>query len=107
MKYKDIFYDDNFNQETVKLYALEVYKNHLAVSAEYSIDCPKEDRLKLYSLFSDSFNSENIGQANYVSFFKPVYEDTFNSVEEFLLISLYDEWRVFMEAEETYFKHVS
>ena len=83
----------------------EIYKNHLAVSAECSVDCPKSDRLKLYTLFADSYNTpENaIGQ---LSTFKPVYEDTFNPIEEFLLISLYDEWKVFMETEEKFFKNV-
>jgi len=38
--------------------------------------------------------------------FKPVYEDTFNSIEEFLLVSLYDEWKIFVENEEAIFKNV-
>ena len=77
------------------------------MSADYSIDCPKADRLKLYSLFTDSFNSEQIGAGNFVSFFKPVYEDTFINIEEYLLVSLYDDWRAFMEVEESFYNNVS
>ncbi len=79
----------------------------MAVSAENSVDCPKNERLKLYALFADLYNtSENIGAANYMEAFKPVYEDTFNSIEEFLLVSLYDEWKIFVENEEAIFKNV-
>lgn len=77
------------------------------MAADYSIDCPKADRLKLYSLFADSFNSEQIGVGNFVSYFKPVYEDTFISIEEYLLVSLYDDWRAFMEVEESFYNNVS
>jgi hypothetical protein len=79
----------------------------LSVSAEFSIDCPKAERLKLFSLFADSFNSEQIGAGNYVSHFKPVYEDTFIAIEEYLLVSLYDDWRAFMEAEESFYNNVA
>ena len=37
--------------------------------------------------------------------FKPVYEDTFDTIEEFILSSLYDEWKYFMETEDNYFNH--
>ena len=78
----------------------------MAVSADYSIDCPKSERIRMYSLVTELDPSDNIGN-NYVSTFRPVYEDTLNPVEEFLLISLYDDWKMFMEAEESYFKHVN
>lgn len=106
IKYKDLFYDENFNQEIAKKYALELYSKYIAVSANYSIDCPKADRLKIHYLFSDSNQSNNIGTINAKSVYRPVYEDTFDAIEEFLLVSLYDEWKVLMETEENFFNHV-
>lgn len=38
---------------------------------------------------------------------KPTYEDTFDAIEEFLLNSLFAEWKEFMDAEEKYFNHVT
>ncbi len=78
----------------------------MAVSSDYSIDCPKAERIRIYSLVTELDPSENIGN-DYGASFRPVYEDTLNSVEEFLLISLYDDWKMFMEVEESFFKHVS
>lgn len=49
----------------------------------------------------------NIGSLKADSPFRPTYEDTFDLIEEFLLVSLYDDWKSFIEAEETYFSHVS
>ena len=40
-----------------------------------------------------------------LSLFKPVYEDTFDTIEEFILSTLYDEWKYFMETEDNYFNH--
>ena len=77
----------------------------MAVSAEFSVDCPKQERLKLISLFSDGHATLNIGAASQWSS-RPVYEDTFNTIEEFLLISLYDDWKVFMQTEASYFNQV-
>lgn len=124
IKYKDIFYDENFNQEVAKKYAQvkidlrksknlapliilyiyflkQIYAKYIAVSATDSIDCLKNDRLKLHPLFvSNAFAKTATSE------FRPTYEDTFDSIEEFLLNSLYDEWKLFMGAEENYFNHV-
>jgi hypothetical protein len=78
------------------------------VSAVNSIDCSKSERLKIHYLFND-FNqtSTNVNSINTSSTFKPVYEDTFDSIEEYLLLSLYDDWKVFIETETGYFRHVN
>lgn len=82
----------------------EIYCKYIAVTGAETIDCSKTDRLKIHALFADSAN------ANMVSFnstsFRPTYEDTFDQIEEFLLVALYDEWKLFMETEENYFNHV-
>jgi len=97
IKYKDLFYDENFNQETVKNYARvnrifliikfstrrkyfkikqkkEIYSKYIAVSARNSIDCGKPDRLKIHYLFIDSNQSHNINYMNSNSTFRPTYE---------------------------------
>ncbi len=72
-----------------------------------SIDCSKPERLKIHYLFNESNpTSTSVNNINTSSTFKPVYEDTFDSIEEFLLLSLYDDWRVFIETEKGYFRHV-
>lgn len=72
-----------------------------------SIDCSKPERLKIHYLFNESNQSStSVNNINTSSTFKPVYEDTFDSIEEFLLLSLYDDWKVFIETETGYFRHV-
>lgn len=58
--------------------------------------------MKIHLLFS----SNGVDKATRIKI-KPTYEDTFDSVEEFLLNSLFPEWKAFMENEEKYFNHVS
>lgn len=82
-----------------------MYSKYIAVSANYSIDCPKADRLKIHHLFIENPKTSMVSiKAN--SIFIPTYEDTFDAIEEFLLITLYDDWKVFMETEENFFNHV-
>ena len=83
IKYKDLFYDENFNQEIAKKYALEIYSKYIAVSANYSIDCPKADRLKIHYLFSDLNQSNNIGTINAKSVYRPVYEGKLFLIQKF------------------------
>ena len=50
--------------------------------------------------------TNNIGSVNATTPFRPTYEDTFDLIEEFLLNALYSDWKVFMETEEGFFRHV-
>ncbi|RNA26889.1 regulator of G- signaling 22 [Brachionus plicatilis] len=93
MHYKDLFYDDNFNQEDVKKKALDIYSKYVAVSANNSIDCPKADRLKIHHLFNENSVNTSLVSLKANSVFIPTYEDTFDAIEEFLLLSLYDDWK--------------
>lgn len=103
IKYKDLFYDEHFNQEVAKKCALSIYSKYIAVSAFNSIDCSKLERLKIHHLFSEK--NPPTDNMNESSVFKPVYEDTFDSIEEFLLLSLFEEWKSFLETEKGYFRH--
>ncbi len=77
------------------------------MSGTCPIECLKVDRLKLHYLFNDMNPTNNIGAVNAANpAFRPTYEDTFDAIEEFLLNVLYDEWKVFMDTEEKYFRHV-
>ncbi len=85
----------------------EIYSKFIAVSANSPIDCSKADRLKLHYLFGDVNPVNNIGTINAANqTFRPTYEDTFDIIEEFLLVSLYDDWTFFMQTEEKFFRHV-
>jgi hypothetical protein len=84
----------------------EIYTNYISIIARYSIDCPKNERLKMHKLFAELDSVNRIGKITAASVFQSVYEDTFDSIEEFLLLALYDEWKAFMETEDSYFNHV-
>lgn len=124
IRYKDLFYNDVFNQETAKKFAQvdlikliiliqkknilsniylikDIFTRYISVAATDSIDCPKTERMKVHMLFSSN-GVDKIPTAR----MRPTYEDTFDSIEEFLLNSLFGEWKAFMDAEENYFNHV-
>ncbi|CAF0779308.1 unnamed protein product [Brachionus calyciflorus] len=105
INYKDLFYDDNFNQEDAKKKALDIYSKYIAVSANYSIDCPKADRLKIHHLFIENNPKTSLVSIKANSIFIPTYEDTFDAIEEFLLVTLFDDWKNFIETEENFFSH--
>lgn len=79
----------------------------MSVSANYSVDCPKAERLKIHHLFNENSAKTSLVSLKANSVFIPTYEDTFDAIEEFLLLSLYDDWKVFMETEENFFNHVN
>jgi hypothetical protein len=94
----------------LNFFSQEIYRKYIAVSALISIDCPKADRLHLHSLFADpNFSTKTVIGVNTSSSSNrpPVYEDTFNSVEEYLINILYDDWKVFFDTEKSFFNHVS
>lgn len=107
INYKSLFYEDHFNKEEAKKSALNIYSKYIAITAVDSIDCPKPERLKYHAIFVDANTTNNIGKVSSASTssFKPVYEDTFDSIEEFIANELYDEWKFFMETEDSYFNH--
>ncbi len=71
-----------------------------------SIDCSKSDRLHLHTLFADPKLTGSLNNTAASFNRPPVYEDTFNFVEEFLINILYDDWKVFIETEKSFFNHV-
>lgn len=67
------------------------------MAAAHPIDCPRADRIKIHPLFASN---------SLEKYLNPTYEDTFDSIEEFILDSLFTEWKSFIEEEEKYFSHV-
>lgn len=97
----------SFTEFIILVLSKEIYIKYISVSAYYSIDCPKAERLKVHHLFNENNAKTSLVSLKANSVFIPTYEDTFDAIEEFLLLSLYDDWKIFMETEENYFKHVT
>ncbi len=133
IKFKELFYDENFNQTTIKKLALvnksllclrkiktfnsfqEIYTKFIAVSASETIDCEKADRIKIHTCFVEENKKKFYAPESNSNFLnitlegikKPLYEDTFDFIEEFLCDCLFDEWKALIRAENSLFEKVS